>query len=263
MQGDKVAGSGWLEALARAGLVARGVIYATIAVLAVKLALGDGGRATNQQGALKTIAHQPFGKALLVLMAIGLAGYALWRLVRAAVGHGPEARDSGLERVAGAASGVAYALLFVVAVKILISAGTSGGGPQKATGGVLGWSGGTWLVGIAGLVMFGAAVDQAVKGVKRKFLEKSKTEQMGEGVRRGFTAMGVFGHLARAVVFGLIGYGLVRAAVDYDPDKAIGLDGALAKLGHAAYGPLLLAVVAFGLLGFGAYSLADARYRKV
>ena len=77
--------TGWLG---RAGLVARGVVYAVIGVLALKLALGDGGKATSQQGALKTVAREPFGKVLLVCVAIGLGGYAIWRLVRAAAGHG-------------------------------------------------------------------------------------------------------------------------------------------------------------------------------
>ena len=182
-EGEQFAHSRQLEWLARAGLVARGVIYAIIGVLAIKLALGDGGKATNQQGALKTIAHQPFGKALLVVVAIGLAGYAIWRLVRAAIGHGPESRDSGKERLAGLASGIAYGLLCVTAVKILSGSGTGSGGPQKATGGVLDWPGGTWLVGIAGVVMLVVAAEQAYKGVTKEFLEKSKTEEMSREVR--------------------------------------------------------------------------------
>jgi hypothetical protein len=65
------------------------------------------------------------------------------------------------------------------------------------------------------------------------------------------------------VVFGLIGYGLLRAAIDYNPHQAIGLDGALNKLSHNSYGPFLLGVVAAGLIGFALYSIADARYRKI
>ena len=86
---------------------------------------------------------------------------------------------------------------------------------------------------------------------------------MSERVERSFTALGVAGHLSRMVVFALIGYFLVRAAIDYDPDEAVGLDGALASLRDASYGPILLGVVAAGLIGFAAYSTADARYRKV
>jgi hypothetical protein len=263
-KGDDVARSRQLEWLARAGLVARGAIYAIIGVLAIKLALGDGGKTTNQKGALETIAKQPFGKALLILMAVGLAGYATWRLVRAAIGHGPEAGDDTKERLAGLASGIAYALLCVTAVSILIGSGSGGsGGPDKATGGVLEWPGGQILVGIAGLVMIGVGLEQGYKGIRTKFLEQSKTEQMNERVERAFTALGVFGHLARMVVFTLVGYFLVRAAIDYDADRAVGLDGALTKVAQASYGPILLGIVAAGLIGFAAYSVVDARYRKV
>lgn len=263
MQGDRLARTREFEWLARAGLVSRGVVYAIIGVLALKLALGDGGKATNQQGALRTIADRPFGKTLLVLVAIGLAGYALWRLSRAALGHGPEQHDSGSDRVAALASGIAYAILCVTAVKILAGASTGSGTPKKATGGVLDWTGGPLLVGIAGAVLIGVAGYQAYKGIKKKFLDDSKTEQMSHNVRRAFTALGVFGHVARGVVFALIGYGLIKAAIDYDPDKAIGLDGALRKLANASYGPWLLGLVAAGLVGFAAYSVADARYRRV
>ena len=264
-QGEKVARSDGFEWLARAGLAARGVIYGIIAVLALKLALGDGGKTTDQQGALKTLAQQSFGEILLVLMAIGLFGYALWRLVRAAIGHGAEGdRDDAKERIDGVASGIGYGLLFVTAVSILAgSGGGGGGGPQQASGGVLDWPAGQVLVILAGLVLLGVAVDQGIKGFKKKFLEKSHTERMNDKVKKAFTAFGVFGHLARMVIFGLMGYFLIKAALDYNPDEAVGLDGALAKLANSAGGPIVLGAVAVGLLGFGLYSFMDARYRRV
>jgi len=262
-EGDNLAGAKSLGWLARAGLVARGVVYLIIGVLALKLALGDGGKATNQQGALQTIANQSFGKTLLVLVAIGLAGYALWRLLRAAVGHGAEQRDSGSDRVAALASGIAYGVLCVTAVKILTDSSTGSGTPKEATGGVLDWSGGTVLIAIAGVILIGVAAYQAYKGLAKKFLEDAKTGEMSPGVKKGYTALGVFGHVARAVIFALIGYGLIKAALDYNPQEAIGLDGALRELADASYGPALLGIVAAGLAGFALYSIADARYRKV
>ena len=136
-------------------------------------------------------------------------------------------------------------------------------GGQRATGGVLDWTGGPLLVGIAGAVLIGVALYQLYQGVSRKFLDDSTTAQMNPQVLRALTGLGVFGHIARGVVFGLIGYGLIRAALDYDPDKAVGLDGALRKVQDASYGTWLLALVAIGLLGFAAYSALDARYHKV
>jgi Domain of Unknown Function (DUF1206) len=251
------------EWLSRGGFVARALIYGIIGVLALKLALGHGGKLTNQQGALHTVAHQPFGKFLLTLVAIGLAGYSLWRFVRAALGHGPEGADTGFERAAALASGVAYGLICVVGIEILVGSGGGSHSPKKPAAGVLGWPGGTWIVGIAGAVMIGVAVYQGYKGITKKFLEDSKVEEMGATTKRWIGRLGLVGHLARAVVFGLIGVFLIKAAIDFNPNKVVGLDGALAKLLSQPYGPFLLGLVAAGLVAFALYSLSDARYRRI
>jgi len=261
--GERIARTRQFDWLARAGLASRGVVYAVIGILALRLAIGDGGKSTNQQGALKEIAQGPFGQTLLVVLAVGLAGYALWRLSRAALGHGQRQRDSGGDRVAALASGIAYAILCVTAVRIRAGASTGSGTPKEAAGGVLDWTGGPLLVGLAGAAMIGVAGYQAYKGLAKTFLDDSETGRMSHRVRRTFTGLGVFGHVARAVVFALVGYGLIRAALDYDADKAIGLDGALREVADASYGPWLLGLVALGLVGFAAYSAADARYRKI
>ena len=201
---------------------------------------------------------------LLTLLAIGLGGYAVWRLFRAALGRGPEGSDSGFERLAALVSGLAYGALCVLSVEILIGSGSSGSTtPKSSAAGVLGWPGGTWIVGGVGLVMIGVALYQAYKGITQKFLEESKTEEMSPGVRKWIGRVGTVGLVARAVVFGLIGIFLIKAAIDYNPKKAVGLDGALAKLVNQPYGSVLLGIVAAGLIAFSLYSLSDARYRKI
>ena len=232
--GEKVERTTGFEALARAGFVARGVIYGVIGILAVKLAIGAGGKTTSQSGALKTIAQQPFGEVLLILVAIGLAGYSLWRLTRALLGHGPEDTDSGFERLAAFGSGVAYALICAIAVEILIgSAGnSSSGSPKHPTAGVGGWPAGTWIVGSREWRSAALPRTRAIEASVTNSWDHSKTEEMSPGVRKWITWIGTFGHLARMVVFGLIGIFVIKAAVDYNPDKAVGLDGALAKLAN-------------------------------
>jgi hypothetical protein len=222
-----------------------------------------GSAPASQQGALHTIADQPFGHALILLMAIGLGGYAIWRLAEAFVGETPEAgRHSAFERLGAAGSGLAYAGLCAVAISLLT--GSSGGGhsAQKTTAGVLGWPGGRLLVGAAGLAFLGVAGYQAYQGLSRRFLKDSKTGQMSQNVRRAFTVAGVVGLLARAVAFALIGVFVLKAAIDYNPHDAVGLDGALGRL-STTVGRTSLIVVACGLIAFGVYSLADARYRKI
>lgn len=262
--GEAVVRSDGFEWLSRAGFAARGVIYMIVGALAIKLALGGGGTSPNQQGAMRAIAAQPLGGVLLVLVAVGLGGYALWRLVRAVLGHGPEGSDESLDRVAAFASGIVYAGLCAIAVEILVGAHTAAsGGAQKPTAGVLGWPAGPWLVAIAGVALIGVGLYQGYRGVSRDFLEDSKVEQMSSTVRRWFARLGSFGYLARMVVFCLVGTFLIAAAAEYDPKKAVGLDGALSRVDHASYGPFLLSLVAAGLIAFGAYSLADVRYRRI
>jgi hypothetical protein len=254
------------EALARIGFVARGVIYATIGLLAIQVAMHSSNKATDQRGAMEAIQKQPLGKWLLVAVAIGLGGYSLWRFVQAYVGQGPEGGgdSSTMGRIVAASSGLAYVAMCALAVSILLgSSSQSSSSPHKSTAGVLGWPGGQWLVGAAGVIFIGVALYQGYKGVSKKFLEEDKTDEMGQTTKRWFTALGVIGHLARMVAFALIGIFVLKAAIDYAPSKAVGLDGALAKLAHQSYGPVLLGVVAAGLVAFGLYSIADARYRRI
>jgi Domain of Unknown Function (DUF1206) len=262
--GDSFVQSHAFAWLSRAGFVARALIYGIIGILAFKLAVGHGGKLTNQQGALHTVAQQPFGKLLLTLVAIGLGGYSLWRLVRAGIGHGREGSDTGFDRIAGLASGIAYGTLCVLAIEILLGSGGGGtGNTKKTTAGVFGWPAGVWIVGIAGGAMIGVALYQGYRGITKKFLDDSKVEQMGPRMKEWIGRLGLIGHLARMVVFGLVGIFLIKAAVDYNARAAVGLDGALAKIVHRSYGPFALGVVAVGLIAFALYSLSDARYRRI
>jgi Domain of Unknown Function (DUF1206) len=120
------------------------------------------------------------------------------------------------------------------------------------------------VIGIlAGAVPVAVAVYQGYRGISHDFLDDSKTEEMNPRIRKWSTWIRAFGHLARTVVFGLVGIFLIKAAIDFNPNRAIGLDGALAKLAHHSYGPVLLGVVATGLVAFALYSLSDARYRRI
>jgi Domain of Unknown Function (DUF1206) len=264
-------GGGWYAALARTGLVAKGVSFAIVGVLALKLAFGDGGKATSREGALHTLAGNGFGKALLVLLAIGFAAYALWRFVQAfaeredAGGEKEEAKKWG-KRAGYIGRGLIYSALAVSTVKILVGSGggqSQNGKAHKTTAVVLSWPAGTWIVGLAGGLIVGVGLWNLYRGIARKFEDRWKVGEMSPAARTWGTRVGIVGHLARAVVFTLIGVFVIKAAVDYNPRDAIGLDGALQKLAQASYGPYLLGLTAAGLFSYGLYCLVDARYRDV
>ncbi len=249
---------GWL---ASAGFVARGVVYGLMGFLALGLALGIGGKTTSQQGALRTIGQEPLGKVMLVVIAAGLAAYSIWRLARAALGHGQIVQDSSMDRIAALVSGIGYGALCITAISVIAGSSNSQGTTQT-TGGVLGWTGGTLIVGIVGAIVIGVGLEQIYRGISTKFLQQLKTEQMDERAKTVLRGIGTFGFAARGVVFALVGFFLIKAAVDFDPQAAVSVDGALSKLANASYGPLLLGFVAAGLVGFGAFSIAEARYAR-
>jgi hypothetical protein len=261
--GDAFVRTPVFEGLARAGFVARGLVYGIVGILAFGVALGIGGKITDQEGVFHTVAHQPFGGILLTLVAVGLGGYSLWRLFRAALGHGLEGVDSTFDRFAALGSGLAYGVLCFAAVKILMRSGGAGGNTKKTTAGIFGWPGGTWIVGIFGVVMIGVALYQGYRGITQDFFKDSKTEEMSPRMKRWIGVAGTVGHLARMVVFGLVGIFLVKSAIDFSPRSAVGLDGALAKVLNQSFGAYLLGIVAAGLIAFALYSLSDARYRRI
>jgi hypothetical protein len=264
-------GRGWYAVVARAGLVAKGVSFGLVGVLAIKLAFGSGGEATSRNGALQDLAQHSFGKVVLALLAFGFAGYAIWRFVQAAVEKDDDGGEKGVAKTWGKRAGyvgrgLIYAGLTFTAVKILLGSNGQQSQNQKAhktTAAVLDWPGGRWIVGIVGLCIVGAAFWNLYRGLTKKFEDKWRTGEMSETARTWGGRAGVAGHLARAVVFGLIGIFVTKAAIDFNPKDAIGIDGALQKLAHAGYGPSLLGVTAAGLVCYGVYCLVDARYRDV
>jgi uncharacterized membrane protein YidH (DUF202 family) len=259
------AAHGWYEVLARAGLVAKAVSYGLVGALAIGVAIGVGGEAASQTGALKQLAGSSFGSIVLVLLAAGLAAYAVWRFAQAVTAREEDEKKAWGKRVLYVARGLVYTGLAVSAVKILLG---SGGGSQnhkahKTTAVALSWPAGTWIVGVAGAVIIGVGLWNAYRGISRSFEDKWKRYEMSPDARRWAGRAGFVGHIARGIVFTLIGIFAIEAAVNYDPQDAIGLDGALQKLAHQSYGPSLLGVTAAGLVAYAIYCLADARYRDV
>jgi hypothetical protein len=263
----RAAESPWVERLARFGLVAQGVSFGLVAVLAIELALGRGGKATDREGALRTIAGGSVGRLIVIALAVGFGAYALWRLAQVFLGHDVEERGGEAKwgkRASSLGKAAIYAALCWTAIEILTGGGGGGsGGEQEATQGILGWPAGRWLVGAIALAIFGAALWNLYRGLSGKYEDQLKTGEMSARELTWTKRVAVTGLVARAVVFGVIAWFFLKAAADYDAKQAQGLDGVLRKLAHEPYGPVLLAVVAAGLLAFGAFCLIQARYREV
>lgn len=255
--------------LVRAGFAARSLTYGLIGGIAMALAAGAGGApaAPNQQGALALVAQAPLGKAALGVAAAGLLAYALWKLGQAVLGRGPEGGGGGPDlwhRASNLGGSLAYFAFFAVAVNAI--GGSSGGGssePRKAAAGVLGWPGGPGIIGAAGVALLAISAYQAYDAVSGGFAHESKTGRMGQAERSAFVWLGRIGLIARSLVFALVGYFVLRTAIDFHAGDAVGVDGALAQVHREPFGPWLLGLVAAGLLTFAVFSLFEARYRRL
>lgn len=259
--------SPWVEWLARFGYAARGVVYGLVGLLALKAAFGAGGETTGTEGAIQTIAQE--SRFLLILVAIGLIGYALWRFVQAVLD--PENKGSdpkGLaQRGAMIAAGVIYSGLALTAIRIASGSGNAGGsgegGTQEMTAGAMAQPFGRWLVALAGIAVIVSGLYQIANGWKEKFRRHLNLEELPAQLQHRVVQTGKLGLIARGVVFVITGLFLLSAAWQADPSRARGLGGALDSLASQPYGPWLLGLVALGLVAFGIYSLVEARYRRI
>jgi hypothetical protein len=266
VEAERTAESPWIERLARFGLVAQGLSFGLVAVLAIELVLGEGGAATDRQGALRTIADRALGRGLVVGLALGFGAYVLWRLAEVVLGHEVEEKHGRKKigkRITSLGKAAIYAALCAAAVSVLV--GESGGGDEerRATPGILGWPAGRWIVGGIALGIAIAALWNFYRAVSGQYKDSLKTSQMSSRELAWTTRIACAGFVSRAVVFGIVAWFLMKAAADYDPKHASGLDGALRKLATQTYGQWLLALVAAGLFAFGVFCLIQARYREV
>jgi Domain of Unknown Function (DUF1206) len=260
------AGGGWVDTAARVGLVARGAVYVVFGLICFGVARGDRSEEASSQGALAELSERSFGNALLVALAVGLGLYALICALGAIRGYGGKqgGESDTTDRVLDAFRAVVNAALAAVAVKIAMDGSQAAGGAnqqeQHITARVLDWPGGQLLVGAVGVAIIAAGAWQLKKAVTRDFLEN--LELGSSSVSNRIEWLGVAGYAVRGVVFALVGWFLLQAAMDHQPDDAVGIDGALKRLVVEPYGPLLLILVALGVIAFGCWSFVEARYRR-
>jgi uncharacterized protein DUF1206 len=257
--------SPWVERLARAGYLAYGVVYVLVGVLAVQAALGVGGQATGQEGALRSILLAPLGRVLLGLIVLGLLAYATWRLfqgIRDPENEGTDAKGL-LKRFDHVINGLVHAALAFSAGQLVLGSGGGGGSPDDWTARLMAQPLGRWIVVIVGVVFVGAGLYQFYKVYRADFRDELKLDDMGDRERRWATRSGRLGYAARGVVFGVIGVFLVQAALQTDPDEARGLGGALQTLARQPFGPYILGAVALGLVAYGVFMFVMARYRRI
>lgn len=255
-------GHAWVRTFARVGIAARGVIYMVLSYLAFDIARhGNAPAQTTSTGALQEVGHRTGGSALLILLAVGLGSYALWRLFDAVAN-----REGALRRLGSVAIAIIYFGLLARAVELAIGHQASGGAsanPQPMVSKALGWPGGKEIVGLGGAALLIAGVALALWGVFHRYAKSLAMERVSRGWRRIVRTLGALGDMARGFLMALVGAYLIGTAATNNSLQAKGIDQALKSLVHHSYGALLIGAVALGLLCFGLYSFCEARLRRL
>lgn len=268
--GAKEAATGpWFTPLARLGYAAKGIVYLIMGLLALSAALGGGATPTDQKGVFQTILDQPFGKFLLIVITIGLVGYALWCLCQGILdvdGKGTSAKGI-VTRVGYTVVGIVYLTLAFAAFKLASGTGSAGSSTDKATqdftAQLLAKPAGVVLVVLAGLGALAIAGVLFYRAWKADFEYLIRPKELGQQGKDLLVTLGRVGYASLGIVFTEISGFLMVAALHRNPGAAQGLGGALRAMSQQPFGRLLLAIVALGLIAYGVFSVASARYRRV
>ena len=257
-----------IETLARVGFASKAMLYIVVGVLAARAAAGMGGKMTGTKGALREIVDHPFGKTLLIVMGVGLLGYAVWRVIQGFAD--PERKGTDAKGLALRGSyvgrGVVHGYLAVQAFRIASERGggsRDGAAAKQASSQAMHLPYGEWLVmlGGAGVACFG--LYQLYRAWASKLDKQLDFPRLRREAGEWAVPVSRFGIAARGVVFTMIGTLLVAAGRHHDPSRAGGIGEAFAALEHAPYGRAVLLVVALGMVAYGAYVAIQARYRHI
>lgn len=257
---------GWLERGARLGHLAKGLIHGLVAVLALQVALGAGGHIAGDHEAMELIGDQPFGRVLLFLVGVGLAAYAVWRLIEGFGGVWERTRGGLLHRLGAFGGGLLNAALSVAVFQMALGdAGEAGEShhPRSWVGELLQQPFGEAALGLAGVIIVLVGAFQFYEAYTKKFLHDFRLNKMSRDEQRWVTRAGQAGFVARGVVFPIVGLGLLRAALEHDASETRDTRAALIEIATSPGGQVALALVAIGLLAFGLFMVASARYRRI
>ncbi|MHA6249225.1 DUF1206 domain-containing protein [Pontibacter sp. CAU 1760] len=260
----------WVKRFAQVGLSAKGVVYCLVGIIAFMAAFEIDGKSTQKagkSGIFQTILEQPFGKWLLGAVALGLACYTIWRFIQALQDSNNKGSDAkGIaKRLRYAFSGIVYAGLAFLAAKLVLGNGGGSNGDSRETLAreLLQQPFGQWLVGIVAVITMLTGVYQIYYGLSEKYQKKVKSGGFKSDIEQKMVRVGKIGYVARGVVWLVIGYLFLKAAMQTNPEQAGGSSSAFAFLESASYGSYLLGAVALGLICYGVFMFMRAKYQPI
>lgn len=254
----------WFEKFARFGLVSKGIVYFLMGGLSVLAAFGLSSEKGDKSEAFKLIYEQPYGRVILIAIAIGLLGYVMLRLMQAFKNTENKGKDlkGTLDRIGYGMSALMYLGIGIYAMKLVLQGASSdqGDSRQFIVSKIFEYPGGEYIVGIASLIVIGMGIYQIARGVTGKFMKR--VNLYNSNMKDAFKTAGVIGYISRGIVLGIIGYFLFHAAWLSNPNEAKGTGAAFDFLQNT-FGSLMMALVAIGLAAYGVFCFVKAKYQRI
>lgn len=255
-----------LEQLARLGYASKAVVYGIVGILAILTAAPRSGAITDTSGALRVVLRLPFGQMLIVVLAIGLCGYAVWRLLDAIAdpdraGTGPRGL---VTRIGNAIRGCIYGALGLDAIRLILGRGGSNGDEAELwTARLFELPQGPLLVGIGGAIVAVYGISEIIQGVRATHDAKLDWSPVPSSIRPAIQRICRFGVAVRGGLISTLGVFLVRAALTHDSNQAAGSRESMLRLGGLFEGRWFLAVIAAGVLAYAIDQAVHARCRRI
>jgi len=252
----------FVQRFAQAGLLAKGVLYCLMGLIAFMAAFQIGGRSTRQTdvAGVLDLVRQTGGQIMLALLTLGLFCYCGWRLLQAFADTDQEGREAkGLaKRGLYLLSALAYASVAIAAARLLLNQPGQSGGDSKQTIArtLLEQPFGQLLAGIVALIFIGTGVYQLYYGFREKFRKHAGT------AGRWFIAAGKIGYCARGIVWLILGWLFAKAAWKARASAAGDTSKAMGWLSDGTWGTWLLAAVGLGLACYGLFNFVRARHER-
>jgi hypothetical protein len=255
-----------VELAGRTGLVSRAAIWLVTGILAARLAFEGQtkpGAEPDKQGALQTLARQPFGRVLLILLVVGFGAMVAWSLSELFRKRDGERANHWGHRAVAAGRTAIYASLALSTAQIVLKDQAQSGQQEAFTARMLGWPGGRLLVGAIAMALLVAAAYNVYRALSRRYEKHWDKRRMDERARRIAGPTEFAGNLGHAMVFALVGWFLSSAALHYDPTEPKSLDESLSALVREPHGRVLCLVVALGMVAWAMNAFAQSRWRQI
>ena len=249
--------------MARAGLIAKGIVYTLLGVLAFMAAFEIGGQAddkANKQGVFDLVKNEG-GKLLLGVLVLGLFCYCIWRIVQSFTGTNTSGKKGVAKRARYLLSGLTYASVAFFAAKMLFSDNkSSGSSSNNNLAEVLEKPWGAWVAGLAALIIAGIGIYQIYYGLTEKYRKHVSALNLHSNASRLLLRSGKIGYVARGLVWIILGWLLLKAALHANSDEAGDTGKAFQFLENASYGSYLLGALGLGLACYGVFNFIRSRY---